>query len=145
MYLVYRVPFKDVARFQWAMYKSINFLIPQRFLSIQRKIEKTNRPSIFSNSIIYYFSSSLHQSMPWSVHASTDHIKLNQGGNRGISCFQVINGVVIIQCSLEGKFAIKCQTIIASDRKYLESQNKEIWVEKILSSHFTAKDIFQGR
>lgn len=61
-----------------------------------------------------------------------------------ISCFQVINGVVIIQCSLEGKFAIKCQIIIASDSKYLESRNKEIWVEKYLVPTLLQRTFFKA-
>ena len=49
--------------------------------------------------------------------------------------------IVIIQHSLEGKFAIKCQIILKNGCKYLESLNKEIWIEKIFSTHFTAKDM----
>lgn len=54
---------------------------------MQREIEMTNRPNIFSNSIIYCFSSPLCQNMPCSMHPSTDHIKLKQGDSRGIPCF----------------------------------------------------------
>ena len=47
---------------------------------------------------------------------------------------------MIIQRSLEGKFAIICQIILTNGCKCLESLNEEIWVEKIFSTHFTAKD-----
>ena len=48
--------------------------------------------------------------------------------------------IVIIQRSLEGKFAIICQIILTNGCKCLESLNEEIWVENIFSTHFTAKD-----
>ena len=59
--LDYQLLFEDVAIFQWAVYRSISFLIPQRFFSIQRETEMTKRPKLFSNPITYCFSSLLYK------------------------------------------------------------------------------------
>lgn len=143
MHLDYQVPFRDAARFQWAMYKSINFLIPQRFSSIQRDIEMTNRPNVFSNHIIYFFPSLLYQSMSCSVHPSTDHIKLNQGGSRGAPYFPSDKCCCNCPMVTGRKNFNKMSNNISKWSQYLEFRNKKLWIGKILSTYFTAKDTFQ--
>lgn len=64
----------SIQRCCWILVGSIQ---EYHFLSIQSEIEMINGPNIFSNPIIYYFSSLLYQSMPYSVYPSTDHIELN--------------------------------------------------------------------
>ena len=112
---------------------------------MQREIGMTNRPNIFSNSIIYCFSSSLYQSMACSRYPSTDHIKLYQGGRRSVPYFPSDKH----HCNCPMFIGRKISNEIANDvskwSPYFESGKKEIWIEKILSTHLTAKVTFQGR
>lgn len=86
---------------------------------MQREIEVTNKPNIFSNSIIYCFSSSLYQSMACSMYTSTDHIKFNQGGGRGVP--YIPNDKCRCNCPVftARKIFDKWQMILASDHNIL--------------------------